>query len=65
MFPPPEDGFRWTDKDYQKQIDRLVRMTLYEWNLWERTYTVQSNIEHERAREVTQWLREMRLAAVE
>lgn len=39
-FPPPEDGFRWTDPDYQKQIDRLMRMTLYEWDLLPRTYTI-------------------------
>lgn len=58
MFAPPEDGFRWTDLDYQKQIDRIVRMTLYEWNLWDKTYTVKSDVQHERAREVTQWLRE-------
>src|SRR5690606_35866403 len=37
MFPPLEDGFRWTDGDYQNQIDRMVRTTLWDWNLWERT----------------------------
>jgi len=42
MFAPPEDGFRWTDADYQKQIDRLVRTTLYDWELLTRTHTLKS-----------------------
>lgn len=57
MFPPPEDGFRWTDADYQRQIDRLVRMTLYEWNLLDRTYTVQSPQNEQRLAEVLDWLK--------
>lgn len=56
MFPPTDDGFRWTDLDYQRQVDRLVRMTLYEWNLWDRTYTVQSSTPDSRLKEVSQWL---------
>lgn len=56
MFPPSEDGFRWTDIDYQRQIDRLVRMTLHEWNLLDRTYTVQSLQNQERLAEVLKWL---------
>jgi nicotinamide riboside kinase len=58
MFAPPEDGFRWTDPDYQKQVDRLVRMTLYEWNLLERTYVVQSPQNKERLAEVLGWLKQ-------
>lgn len=56
MFPPQEDGFRWTDKDYQQQIDRLVRMTLYEWQLLERTYVVQMEGVERRQKEVLEWL---------
>jgi predicted ATPase len=56
MFPPPEDGFRWTDPDYQKQIERNVRMTLYDWDLWNRTYVVESTTPEQRAHEVSQWL---------
>lgn len=52
MFPAIDDGFRWTDADYQKQIDRLVRMTLFEWNLWEKTYTVTSAIPQSRLEEL-------------
>lgn len=57
MFPPTEDGFRWTDAHYQKQIDRLVRMTLYEWDLLSRTYVVQSSDVDKRVTEVRDWLK--------
>jgi predicted ATPase len=56
MFPPSEDGFRWTDADYQKQIDRLVRLTLYDWDLWDRTYQIKSEEVHSRRKEVQEWL---------
>ncbi len=56
MFPPPEDDFRWTDADYQKQIDRLLRMTLYEWELLDKTYVVQSEGPEARVNEVMSWL---------
>jgi len=52
MFAVEDDGV------YQKQVDRLVRMTLYEWGLWERTYTVKSAHAGERVSEVSTWLRE-------
>lgn len=51
MFAPPEDGFRWTDADYQKEIDRLVRMTLFEWGLLPHTLTMKSKDHEERLRE--------------
>jgi predicted ATPase len=41
-LPPEDDEFRWTDLDYQKQVDRLVRMTLYDWQLLEKTHFVES-----------------------
>jgi hypothetical protein len=56
MFPPPEDGFRWTDPDYQIQIDRMVRTTLYDWGLLERTHVVQAEGVKERVAEVMDWL---------
>ncbi len=55
MFVVEDDGVRWTDGDYQKQIDRLVRMTLYEWNLLDRTYTVKSV--NDRLADVFNWLK--------
>lgn len=55
-FPPPEDGFRWTDLDYQKQIDRLVRMTLYDWDLLDKVYTVASDEPQARLKEIASWL---------
>ena len=58
MFAPVDDGFRWTDKDYQKQIDRLVRMTLYDWHLLEKTYVVHSAQTESRATEVLAWLKQ-------
>lgn len=57
MFPPQEDGFRWTDADYQKQIDRLTRMTLYEWQLLDRTYFVKTLAVADRLQEITNWLK--------
>ena len=56
MFPPAEDGFRWTDLDYQKQIDRLVRMTLYDWQLLEKTCIVKALDTNKRLAEITEWL---------
>jgi hypothetical protein len=57
MFAPAEDGFRWTDLDYQKEIDRLVRMTLYEWDLLPRTLTLKSLSLEDRTGETMSWLR--------
>ena len=56
LFVPPEDAFRWTDPDYIKQVDRLTRMTLYDWALWDRTYTVRTTEPAERVTEVKSWL---------
>ena len=56
MFAPPEDGFRWTDLDYQKEIDRLVRMTLFEWDLLPHTLTVKSTGHEERLEESIRFL---------
>lgn len=56
MFKPVDDGFRWTDLDYQKQIDRLVRMTLYEFDLWDKTFTVKDLAVDARVKAVSEWL---------
>ena len=61
IYIPPlidsvDDGVRWVEPDYRKQVDRLIRMTLYDWNLLERTYTVQSSMLETRIEEVTAWL---------
>lgn len=56
LFRAQEDAFRWTDADYIKQIDRLTRLTLYDWELLDRTYTIKSAAISERVQEVTSWL---------
>lgn len=57
MFVTPDDSFRWTDKDYIKQIDRLTRMTLFDWQLNELTLTIDSEGPESRAQQVLEWLR--------
>ena len=57
MFKSKEDGFRWNDEDYQKQIDRLFRETLLEWELMSRTYIVKSKDQRERTNEVLKYLK--------
>lgn len=56
LFEPADDEFRWTDKDYIKQMDRLTRTTLYDWSLWDRTYTIRSTELANRVDEVVDWL---------
>lgn len=56
MFPPVDDGFRWTEPDYQKQMDRIIRMTLYDWNLWDKTLTISDKDSDARVREVLAWM---------
>lgn len=51
-----DDGFRWTDPDYIKQIDRLVRLTLYDWTLLDRSLTIDCLDLEERAEKVQRWL---------
>jgi predicted ATPase len=55
-FPPVDDGFRWTDLDYQKQIDRIVKMTLYDFGLWEKTFVVNEISVEDRVLAVAKWL---------
>ncbi|MBA3857281.1 MAG: hypothetical protein C0507_10275, partial [Cyanobacteria bacterium PR.3.49] len=56
MFPAVDDGFRWTEPDYQKQMDRIIRMTLYDWNLWDKTLTIADKDNDARVREVLAWM---------
>lgn len=56
LIQPVEDGFRWTDPDYTKQVDRIVRMTLYELGLVDRTLTVTTDNVEDRIHEVLSWL---------
>ena len=55
MFAPQEDGFRWTDLDYQK-IDRLVRMTLYEWVIPAQDFSLAKAKSWRTWRETMAWL---------
>lgn len=56
MFAASEDGFRWTEPDYIKQIDRIIRMTLYDLDLWHRVLTIRESDLEERIKEVERWL---------
>ena len=61
IYIPPlidvvEDEFRWTDPDYRKQIDRIVRSSLYEMGLLDRTLSITSTTVEERLQEVKAWL---------
>ncbi len=58
MFEPNHDGFRWADADYQRQVDRLTRMTLYEWNLLDRSLFIKSIDIDSRVLEVIEWLKD-------
>ena len=53
LLKPKEDGFRWNDKDYQNQIDRLFIETLLGWGLIKRTIIIKSNNLNERVKEIT------------
>ena len=57
MFKAKDDGFRWNDKDYQNQIDRLFKEILLEWQLMRKTYIVKSKDLKERVKEVTKYLK--------
>lgn len=49
---PRKDGFRWNNKHYQNQIDRLIRETLLDWELMHKTHIVQSTNINERVKEI-------------
>lgn len=56
MFAAEEDGFRWTEPDYIKQVDRIIRMTLYDLDLWENVFVVTADQIQARLVEITKWL---------
>ncbi|MGH7194889.1 MAG: ATP/GTP-binding protein, partial [Candidatus Saccharimonadales bacterium] len=56
MFTPPDDEFRWTEPDYVKQIDRIIRLTLYDWSLLDRKFTISCDGPEARAAAVAAWL---------
>lgn len=56
LFPPIEDEFRWIEPDYIKQIDRIIRMTFYELDLWRKVLTINSDQELKRLAKVKAWL---------
>ena len=56
LIKPSDDGFRWNDEDYQNQVDRLLKETLLQWELMNKTYIVQSNQVKERIQEILQLL---------
>jgi predicted ATPase len=56
MFPGTDDNFRWTEPDYVKQIDRMVRLTLHDWSLLDRTFTIDCEGPEKRADAVIRWL---------
>lgn len=56
LFKPVEDKFRWTEPDYIKQIDRIIRMTLHDLDLWKQVLTLRSVNQEERLQEVKSWL---------
>lgn len=56
IIKPKNDGFRWNDNDYQNQIDRLFKDILFEWNLIQRTYIIQSSKLNERVKEAMNFI---------
>ena len=56
MIEPQEDGIRWCDPVYLLQLERLIKATLYEFNLLSKTYFIKSSNLDERVNEVATWL---------
>jgi predicted ATPase len=56
MFAGTDDNFRWTEPDYVKQVDRLVRLTLHDWSLTDRTFTIDCDGPSKRTDAVQGWL---------
>ncbi|MDA0771791.1 MAG: AAA family ATPase [Cyanobacteria bacterium] len=45
--PIQDDGFRWNNAIYQKQIDRLLRSIIYDWGFSDKVYEIKSEtIDH-------------------
>lgn len=56
LFAPVDDGFRWIDKDYLNQIDRMTQLAIYDFGLQNRTYTIQESSLEGRLWEIKNWL---------
>ena len=56
LFQADEDGFRWTEPDYIKQIDRITRMSFFDLQLWDRVLQIKTDKIDERVGEVLSWL---------
>jgi len=56
MFETPEDGFRWVNKTYQDQMERLQLSVVQEWMLEEQLYCVQAEALNERIKELQELL---------
>lgn len=57
LIKPKEDGFRWNNKDYQNQIDRLIREALLEWQLMTRTHILKEKDEKLRVKEIMEYFK--------
>ncbi len=42
MFPATDDGFRWTNAVYHKQIDRLLKSIIRDWGLEDKVYEIKT-----------------------
>lgn len=56
MFKAEEDGFRWTDEIYQKQMERIINMIIFDFNLLDKTLKVSESNPELRLQEVITWL---------
>ncbi|MBP7860858.1 ATP-binding protein [bacterium] len=56
LFEPVDDGFRWIDKDYLNQIDRMTKLAIYDFGLEKKTYTIQESSLEGRLLEIKNWL---------
>jgi predicted ATPase len=56
MFPAVDDGFRWTNPIYHKQIDRLLRSIIRDWGLEDRVYEIEAVDLSKRVEELKQQL---------
>lgn len=47
-----DDGFRWDNKIYQEQMDRLIRSVIRDWGLESKVYEIKSINKAERVEEI-------------
>lgn len=53
MFELQDDGFRWNNPIYQKQIDRLLRSIINDWGLKDKVYEIKSETIDRRLQEIS------------